>query len=115
MRRMRSGCAVAVLVTGSALALFAQTRAGALPTCDPDNGGLKLPEGFCALVVADNLGIGRQMVAAPNGDLFVSLRDRDAQTPGAIVALRDTNGDGRFDLQEKFGSRGGTGIALRNG
>ena len=31
-------------------------------TCDPDNGGLKLPQGFCALVVADNLGAARHLV-----------------------------------------------------
>ena len=111
----------ALFVTGTAflavcagLMLSAQNRASALPSCDPDNGGLKLPAGFCALAVADNLGIGRHMVVAPNGDLFISLRDQ-MQAPGAIVGLRDTNGDGRFDVRERFGNRGGTGIALRNG
>jgi len=115
MKRIVSGGSAAVLVAGSALVLFAQTRTGALPACDPENAGLKLPAGFCALVAADNLGIGRHMVVAPNGDLFVSLRDRNPQTPGAVLALRDTNGDGKFDVQETFGDRGGTGIALRNG
>ena len=49
-----------------------------------------------------------------SGAIFISLRDQ-MQMPGAIVALRDSNGDGRFDVQEKFGNRGGTGIVLRNG
>jgi len=114
MKRVISG-GVAALIAGTAVMLFAQSRGGAMPACDPDNGGLKLPTGFCALVVADNLGIGRQMAVAPNGDLFVSLRNVNAQTPGSIVALRDTNGDGKFDVQEKFGDQGGTGLALRNG
>ena len=89
MKRVVSG-GVAALIAGTAAMLFAQTRAGALPACDPDNAGMKLPTGFCAVVVADNLGIGRQMAVAPNGDLFVSLRNVNAQTPGSIVGLRDT-------------------------
>ncbi|HLW76695.1 MAG TPA: hypothetical protein VKS01_06905, partial [Bryobacteraceae bacterium] len=43
------------------------------PACDPENGGLKLPPGFCAEVVADGLGEARQAVAAPNGDVYVAL------------------------------------------
>ncbi len=114
MTRLGRACAVAALAASAGPMLLAQPKP-ALPTCDADNGGLTLPAGFCAQVVADNLGIGRQMAAAANGDLFVSLRDADPKTPGAIMGLRDTNGDGRFDLQERFGDRGGTGIALRPG
>jgi glucose/arabinose dehydrogenase len=112
MNRILSGVLITVLVTLLGYTLLAQSRA--LPACDPDNGGLKLPAGFCALVAADNLGIGRQLAAASNGDLFVSIRDAMGK-PGAVVGLRDTNGDGRFDMQERFGNRGGTGIALRKG
>lgn len=115
VKRTLLGCAIAALVTSTGLVLLAQTGRAALPACEPGNGGLTLPAGFCALVAADNLGIGRGMVVASNGDLFVSLRHVNAQTPGSIVALRDTNRDGRFDVQEKIGAVGGTGIALRNG
>lgn len=116
MRRLGLACGVVTLTAYTGFILLAQTRdASRLPACDPDNDGLTLPAGFCALVVADNLGIGRHMVVAANGDLFVSLRNVDAKTPGAIMALRDTNGDGRFEVQEKFGDQGGTGIALRPG
>jgi glucose/arabinose dehydrogenase len=88
--------------------------------CDPDNGGLKLPAGFCAGVIADHLGAARNLVVAPNGDLFVSLRNGprvEGQPPseGYIVGLRDTDGDGRMDARETFGTRGATGIRLRNG
>ncbi len=32
-----------------------------------------------------------------------------------MVALRDTKGDGRFDMKETFGEGSSTGIGLRNG
>src|SRR5207237_5421174 len=44
-----------------------------LPACDPGNAGLTLPEGFCAVVVADQVGTARHLVVAPNGDLFVAI------------------------------------------
>ena len=37
------------------------------------------------------------------------------ETGGGAVALRDANGDGRFEVKEPFGSGSTTGIALRNG
>ena len=91
----------------------AQSRAAA-PACDAGNGGITLPQGFCAVVVAHGLGAARHMATAPNGDLFVALNG-DGGRAGGIVALRDTNGDGKADAREQFGSAGGTGIALRNG
>ncbi len=90
-----------------------------VPKCDPDNGGLKLPAGFCALVVADNLGQARHMTVGANGDLYVALQTRggrgQAPTGGGAVALRDADGDGRFEIKEPFGAGSTTGIALRNG
>ena len=81
--------------------------------CDPD-AGLTLPDGFCALVAADGLGTARHAVAAPNGDLYVALQSGKGKT-GGVVALRDENGDGRFETKEYFGDGSSTGIALRNG
>ncbi len=81
----------------------------AAPTCDPDNGGITVPAGFCAFIAADNLGTARHLVVAANGDVYVALQN------GGVAALRDTTGEGRFETQEKFGSTSVTGIALRNG
>ena len=89
-------------------------RAAPLPACDAGNGGITLPQGFCAAVVADNVGPARHLLVAPNGDLFVSVNNGRSGR-GGVVALRDTNGDGKMDKREKFGDDGGTGIALRNG
>src|SRR2546429_6779837 len=85
-----------------------------LPACDPGNAGLTLPEGFCAVMVADQVGAPRHLVVAPNGDLFVALAGRRGGS-GGILALRDTSGDGKADVQQTFGSESGTGIALGQG
>lgn len=88
-------------------------RSAAPPACDPGNGGITLPAGFCALVAADGLGPLRHAVVAPNGDLFVArLGGRNG---GGIVALRDSDGDGRLETKETFGDGSGTGVALHNG
>ncbi|HKK09159.1 MAG TPA: PQQ-dependent sugar dehydrogenase [Gemmatimonadota bacterium] len=83
----------------------------AAPACDPDDGGLALPDGFCALVVARDVGAARHLVVAANGDLFVARGSK----PGGVVALRDTTGDGKADVRKHFGDQQGTGIALRDG
>ena len=93
--------------------LLASALAAAPPACDPDNGGITLPAGFCALVVAYGLGTARHLVVAPNGDVYVALQGNGDK--GGVVALRDTNGDGRFEVKEKFGGKSLTGIGLRNG
>ena len=101
----------------AACAAFVLSRVGgaAAPACDPDNGGIKLPQGFCAAVVADNLGQARHLAIAPNGDLFVSLQGGRGGAGGGIVALRDADGDGKFETKEQFGQGSATGIGLRNG
>ena len=88
-------------------------------SCAPANDGLTLPEGFCAIVVADSVGRARHLRVADNGDIFVALENRFSfdggerqSIPGGVVALRDADGDGRADLRERWGVSGGTGILL---
>ena len=45
--------ATAVAVVGAMVSVDAQAT---LPDCDPDSGGITLPDGFCAMVVADTRG-----------------------------------------------------------
>ncbi len=111
---MKRVMCAAALAWGLAAGTAVPMRGAGLPACDPDNGGLKLPDGFCALVVADNLGAARHMVVAANGDLYVSLMEGRGQVSG-IVGLRDTTGDGKMDVTEKFGDKSSTGLAIRNG
>lgn len=96
--------AAAFLLAGTA-AFAVQT----LPTPARDDGGITLPPGFRATVVADNLGPLRFMTVSPNGDVYVKM------TTVGIIALRDTDGDGRADVKAAFGSGGGTGIAIHGG
>ncbi len=80
---------------------------------DDDNGGLTLPEGFAALVVAEETGNGRHIVVNENEDIYVSLRDNDDNK--GIACLRDTTGDGKADVIEYAGEHVGTGIKLHKG
>jgi glucose/arabinose dehydrogenase len=88
---------------------------------------LTLPAGFTATIFADNVGQGRHLVVAPNGTVYLNTwhspydTGRAVPAGGYLVAMRDTNQDGKADLIERFGptkeagSHGGTGLALANG
>jgi glucose/arabinose dehydrogenase len=82
----------------------------AKPECAADNGGLTLPRGFCAFIVAEKLTTPRHLIVMPNGDLFVS------SSRSGVIALRDTTGDGKADIVQEWG--GGihsSEVAIRNG
>lgn len=92
--------------------------------CDPDNGGITLPAGFCATVYADNIGHARHLVVGPDGTVYANTwsgeyygNDKPPEG-GFIVAMRDTSGDGHADVFARFGggvpegSHGGTGIGI---
>ncbi|MFQ5789515.1 MAG: PQQ-dependent sugar dehydrogenase [Acidobacteriota bacterium] len=98
---------------GAAVAPAPSSDPGEL-TCDPANGGVTLPEGFCALVVADNLGRARHLQVTESGDIYVRFRETE-DARGGVVGLRDTDGDGRADLEEWFADHYGTGIEVHDG
>src|SRR3989475_7761097 len=100
-----------LVVVGAAGLILSARPSAVSPPCDADNGGITLPAGFCAVVVADQVGAPRHLAVGPNGDLFVALQSR----PGGVLAPRGTTRDGKADVTERFGSEGGTGIALGNG
>jgi glucose/arabinose dehydrogenase/mono/diheme cytochrome c family protein len=121
---------VGLLAAGSLSSSQAQPTAASPPpagACAGDNGGIRLPAGFCATVFADNIGHARHLVVAPNGVVYVNTwsgryyRNDTPPAGGFLVALRDTNGDGRADVVARFGETreqggtGGTGIALHDG
>src|SRR5438309_1986598 len=127
-RALYAGLIIGVLVaTGSWLAAREQQPTTTTQACAEDNGGITLPAGFCATVFADNIGHARHLVVAPNGVVYVNTwsgRYDGNDTPpagGFLVALRDTNGDGRADVTLRFGDSvqtggaGGTGITLYRG
>lgn len=79
---------------------------------DKDDGGLNMPDGFHALVVADNLGRGRHIDINDNGDIYLALSNLN--NGNGIVALRDKTGDGKADDIKYFGKFAGTGMEVHN-
>lgn len=106
---------VALGLSLSIAAFTASAQRSALPACDPDDGGLTLPPGFCALVVADNLGPARHLTVAPNGDVHVMMTRQRNGTPGGIMGLRDLDGDGRADERQRIGTLDGTEVRWHEG
>jgi glucose/arabinose dehydrogenase len=108
-----------VVVATAVFALVLTVNGQSKIACDPDNGGIKLPEGFCALVVANDLGPARHLAVAPNGDIYVAFMSTGGrgrpETGGGVIGLRDTDGDGKFDVREPIGTGSTTGVGLRNG
>jgi glucose/arabinose dehydrogenase len=100
-----------------AIALLSGMRLFPLPNpkCDADNGGLVLPQGFCATLVAGQLGPVRQLAVAPNGDLYVALSGKAGDNTGGVLAFRDKDGDGKPDERASFGPGGGNDVKLHNG
>jgi glucose/arabinose dehydrogenase len=77
-------------------------------SCD---GAFVLPDGFCAELVAEEVGPARHVVVTATADVYVA-RWREGSRAGGVLALRDTNADGRADIREEFGPEGGSGLAL---
>jgi glucose/arabinose dehydrogenase len=93
--------------------------------CPDTNTGITLAPGFCATVFADNLGHARHLVVSGAGVVYVNTwsnsdyyPDKPPLTRPFLVALRDTTGQGRADVIQRFGdaaaqkSAGGTGISF---
>jgi len=107
---MKNGLFFLFVVAASAHAQNRRPEEMRRPVC---TSALQLPQGFCATVFAEGLSGARHIVVASNGDVFVNTgRGRGGAGRGAVVALRDTNGDGKADVRKRFGDGGGTGIAL---
>src|SRR5271167_300597 len=112
----------------SALAQRSPTEAQSASVACPDNDtGLKLPAGFCATIFADGIGHARHLAVAANGMVYANTwsgRYFGNDTPhagGFLVALQDTTGSGKADVNQRFGetvqtgAAGGTGIGIYNG
>jgi glucose/arabinose dehydrogenase len=81
--------------------------------CDPTNGAISLPAGFCATIFADSLGAARHLAVRTNGDVYVAINNGKNGIVGGVIGLRDTNGDGKADQRVKFSDNGGNGLAYR--
>jgi glucose/arabinose dehydrogenase len=107
MNLFKSYLLVIIIITGYYTNNFGQI------TPSHQTGGLLLPRGFSATVVAESLGQGRHIAINTNGDIYISLQR--LKNKNGIVALRDVNGDGKADSIEYFGEFPGTGIGIYKG
>lgn len=93
--------------------------------CPGDNGGLSLSSGFCAAIVADNLGHVRHLAQGPDGTIYANTWSGQyyvGQPPpqgGFLLAIKP-RGDGpaevtRFGQTPADGVAGGTGVAVYKG
>ncbi|MDB5240639.1 MAG: sorbosone dehydrogenase [Spirosoma sp.] len=74
---------------------------------------IKLPTGFSASIVAEDLGPARHIAISKTGDIYVKLAKlKDGK---GIYRLRDTNKDGVIDERIGFGDYPGTGITIKDG
>ena len=115
--------AAAVVLLSRATPATARPAHGAFVACDAGNAGLTLPAGFCATIFADKLGAARHLTVLPNGDVFVNIRagggggesPLGTGTDGGLVALRDADGDGHAEVQQKVAEANGTEVQVANG
>lgn len=130
-KTLAAGGLLASAVTALALAAAdAQPSRSASATggCAGDNGGVTLPAGFCATVFADNLGNVRHIAVAADGTVYANswngssyFRNGVPPPEGFLIALKDSDHDGRADKISRFGttpaegSKGGTGVGLYKG
>ncbi|HWB26815.1 MAG TPA: PQQ-dependent sugar dehydrogenase [Chitinophagaceae bacterium] len=88
------------------------TPAAEAPVADSNNAGLKLPQGFAALVVADSLKGARHLAVTKEGDIYVKLAN-----------LKDGNGiewlhpgpNGKVAEMKGFSNYTGTGMYVKDG
>jgi glucose/arabinose dehydrogenase len=93
--------------------VYAQKKTAAkAKTTTTANGGLKLPTGFSASVIARNLGEARHMAVNSKGDIYVKMGS--LKNSGGIIEL-SPNGSGTAAKKATFGDFAGTGIAIKNG
>jgi glucose/arabinose dehydrogenase len=80
---------------------------------DADNAGLKLPEGFGALVVAETNALARHLTITPNGNIYIKLARLTKDGKGILILHQTDNG--KAVLAGGFGNYPGTGIYNKDG
>ncbi len=91
-------------------AATAATTSATIP-CDVDNGGLVLPDSFCATLVGDSLGEVRQLLVAPSGVVYAALQHDVGE---GVIAVADRDGDGSYETREQFGPFGGNDVEIHD-
>ncbi|MET3876254.1 PQQ-dependent sugar dehydrogenase [Chitinophaga sp. OAE865] len=100
------GClSVMTLLSVQGLANNGDSSAIRRPAADPGNAGLKLPAGFKATAIAENLGAARHIAVTPLGDVYVKIQ---TSKPGKAIAVIHGK-----DIKT-FGTYRGTGMVIKD-
>ena len=98
---IKGACLGAVLAAATGFGLVNSVP----PKEDPS---IKLPAGFKAMILAENLGVARHITVTKNGNIYIKLGK--LKEGKGIVMLQDANNDGKVEAQKSFGNYVGTGI-----
>ena len=101
----RKNILIALFASGTLMCSFCTDRRSAADF------QLKLPTGFKAITVVEQLGSNRHIVVNSNGDIYIKLNS--PKSGKGIYVLREVNG--QYQVVKSFGNYGGTGIAIKNG
>ena len=109
---LRTLTLAALLATASSLVAYKSPKK--TPNKRPQAAtDLKMPSGFSATILAEDLETPRHLAVSKGGDIYVKINKlKDGK---AIYRLRDTNGDGVIDEKIGFGDYKGSGIFIRGG
>ena len=109
---LRTLTLAALLATASSLVAYKSPKK--TPNKRPQAAtDLKMPAGFSATILAEDLETPRHLAVSKGGDIYVKINKlKDGK---AIYRLRDTNGDGVIDEKIGFGDYKGSGIFIRGG
>ena len=75
-------------------------------------GDIKVPDGFKATMIAQNIGKARHIALTSNGTIYVKLAN--PKEGKGIVELK-SGSTGKAAVAASFGNYGGTGMAIKNG
>lgn len=99
-----------LVLAGLSAGAMAQESARQPPADNSATPDIRVPKGFRATVFHPGLGQARHIAVRANGDVYVARPNQleikmfgQKAAYGALVALRDTNGDGVADLVKEFG------------
>ncbi|MEZ2442226.1 sorbosone dehydrogenase family protein [Chitinophaga sp. RCC_12] len=99
------GClSVMTLLSVQCLANNGDSSAVRSTVADPGNAGLKLPAGFKAQAIAENLGAARHIAVTPLGDVYVKIQTSKPGKAIAVIHGKDV---------KTFGTYRGTGMVIK--
>lgn len=100
-----------LLAFAAALILAACGKEKTTDSGTSTDSGLKIPAGFSAKIVADDLGKVRHIAATPKGDIYARLGElKDGK---GTLLLSENNG--AFTVKSSFGNYYGTGVFIKDG